>query len=136
MSQTNLLATRTIQQRAKALAMRLGKPDFQLKSKPMHDGSAHVEVNDAYYLIATERGHEVDRRRTNDVDELLYWVMEGLPSSMSWNYELAHRREGEDARRQAFAEQVELLGTLSPDWAARKRREQADILQRHPFRDG
>lgn len=135
MGQIKLLDTPTIQSRAKAMAARLGKPDFQVRSEPMHDGSRHVEVSDAYYLVATERGLETERKRTNDVDELLYWIMEGLTSSMSWDYELAHRREGEDFRRQGFAKQVELLDTLYPEWGARLRREHEEILQRYPFRD-
>jgi hypothetical protein len=136
MNGIKLLDAGTIQNRAKALAARLGRPDFTLRSKPGHDGSYHLEVGDAYYLVVTERGLELERRRTEDVDELLYWAMEGLTSSMSSNYELANRREGEDSRRQAFAKQVELLATVSPAWAERQRQEQAEILGQHPFRDG
>jgi hypothetical protein len=136
MNGVELLNAGTIQDRAKALAARLGKPGFTLRSKPGHDGSSHLEVRDAYYLVVTERGLELERRRTEDVDELLYWAIEGLTSSMSLNYELANRREGEDSRRQAFSKQVELLATISPAWAERQRREQAEILSRHPFRGG
>lgn len=133
---TKLLDTRVIQSRANALAARLGKADFRLKSEPMHDGSPHIEVSDAYQLIVTERGQELERRRTTDADELLYWVMAGLTASIAWAYERAHRHEREDERRQAFGKQVELLATLSPKWAERQRREQAEILRRYPFRDG
>lgn len=135
MTNAKLLGIPTIRTRAKALSTRLGRSDFQMHAEPMHDGSRHVEVSDAYYLVATERGHELDRWRTNDVDELLYWLMEGLTSSMARDYELAHRREGEDTRRQWFAKQVELLAELSPQWAARLQGEQEAVLKQHPFRD-
>lgn len=135
MSPIKLLDVEMIQSRAKALAAQLGKRDFHLPCVPMHDGSRHVEVSDAYYLVAADRDHETERKRTTDADKLLYWVAEGLTSSISWDYELAHRREGEDSRGQGFAKQVELLATLSPDWADRRRQEQADILRQHPFRD-
>jgi hypothetical protein len=128
-----LFDTATIQRRAKDLAASLGKPDFRLRSEPMHDGSSHLEVGDAYYLIVTERGEDLSRRRTRDVDELLYWVMAGLTWKMASDHELAHRRKGEDTRRQLFAKQVELLATISPEWAERQRREQAAILERYPF---
>lgn len=135
LSQPKLVGLATIRSRAKAMAERLGEPTFELRSQPMHDGSHHVEISDAYYLITTERGQELHRRRTTDVDELLYWLMGSLTSSMSWSYELAHRRVSEDSRRQAFAKQVELLSTLSSEWAERRQKEQADILERHPFHD-
>ena len=102
----------------------------------MEDGSPHVEVRDTYHFVIRERGIELSRRRTSDLEELFYWIMEWLASSMSWDYELRHRRKGEDPRRQGFAKQCELLAALSPEWAERKRAEQAEILDRHPYHDG
>jgi hypothetical protein len=131
-----LVDFRVIQRRVKALAGSLGKSDYTIRSGSPEDGSPHVEVSDAYYFVVRERGVELSRRRTSDLDELLYWILEGLASSIAWDFELRHRREGKDPRRQGFAKQVELLATLSPDWAERKRAEQAEILKRHPFRDG
>ena len=135
MREAELLDTQTIQSRARELAARLGAPSFKLQFEPMHDGSRHLEVSDAYYFVATERGVELERRRTTNVDELLYWVMERLTGSLSWDYELTHRRQGEDSSLQAFAKQTELLAMLSPEWAERQRRKHAGILSRYPFRD-
>jgi hypothetical protein len=135
MKQPTLLDFGEIRARAKALAERLGEPDFSVRSRPTHDGSPHVEVTDAYYWVVTERGQEIERRRTMDVDELLYWLLAGLTFSMAIEYELTRRRTGEDTRRQWFAKEVELLEELSPDWADRKRREQAETLKRHPYQD-
>ena len=136
MNEVDLLDVRTLQRRAGELAASLGLAEFRLASEAMHNGSPHLEVTDVYYLVVTERGCELERRRTMDADELLYWVMEGETSSLAWDHERTHRRRGEDPRRQAFARQIELLATLSPEWAERRRREQAEILGRNPFRDG
>src|SRR5262249_7660203 len=125
-----------IQARVTALATRLGKPGFAIDARPLGDGTPHIEVTDAYYFVSSERGEEYERRRTTDLDELLYWIIAGLTSQRSWDYEVRHRIRGEDARRQAFAEQIELLAILSPAWAHRQKAEQAEILSRHPFRDG
>ncbi|HEX8402068.1 MAG TPA: Imm63 family immunity protein [Allosphingosinicella sp.] len=134
-SEAKLTGAACIQKRAHELASQLGKLDFQLPSKPSGDGSHHLEVRDAYYLVVTDRDHEVERRRTTDPEELLYWLMEALTSSLSWTFERGRRRESEDPRRQAFEKQLKLLGTLSPDWARRRSQEQTDILSRHPFSD-
>lgn len=125
----------SIQRAAEDLAARLGEMDFKVSAKPTHDGSLHIEVSDAYYLVVSERGMEVDRKRTKSSQELLFWVMDRLISSMAWDYELAHRRKGEDVRRQGFAKQIELMAQLSSEWAERKRRELSEILSLHPFND-
>jgi hypothetical protein len=101
-----------------------------------HDGTPHVEVGDAYHFVVCERGSELSRRTTGDLDELLYWVFAAITFSMACAWEVRHRRAGEDFRRQMFARQVELLAMLSPVWAEREEAEHQAILARHPFRDG
>ena len=101
----------------------------------MGDGSDYLVVSDAYYLISEERGIELNRRRTTDEDELLYWAIQPLIISMSWDYELRHRREGEDSRRQAFSKEIDLLATLSLAWSERRTRDQAEVLKLHPMHD-
>ena len=135
MEGTGLLSSRTIQKKVKALARLLGQPALTINTQSMEDGSPHIEVGDAYYLVVRERGNELSRKRTTDPDEILYWIMEGHTSALSWDFEVRNRRDGEDSRRQAFARQVELLAVLSPQWAERQRLEQAKILERHPFHD-
>jgi hypothetical protein len=129
------LSVSAIQHRATDLARQLGRSDFTINSKPSGDGSPYVEVDEAYRFIIEERGVEVVRRTTSDLDELLFWIMRGLTFSMAWDFELRNRREGEDSRRQAFAKDLELLERLSPPWAERQRLEYIQILRDHPFHD-
>ena len=136
MNESNdLLDVPTIQRRVKALAGRLGRSDLTIRSSSTQDGSPHIEVDDSYSFVVCERGVELQRRKTTDLDELLFWILENVTSNLAWNYELQHRRDGEDSRRQAFAKQVELLSLLSPDWGDRQKAELEEILARHPFRD-
>ena len=46
-----------------------------------------------------------------------------MTGEMAARYELAHRVEGEDFRRQVFAHQLELLAKLDPEWRRRRIRE-------------
>ena len=135
MIDNKLLDARMIQRRVNALAARLGEPNFTIHSQSMEDGSPHIEVSDTYYLVVRERGAELSRKPTTNLDELLFWIFEGLTAQMAWAFELRHRHEGEDSRRQAFAKQIDLLSTLSWEWAERLRAEQTAILERHPFND-
>ena len=132
-----LLDVRMIERRAKALAAQLGVSEDYLTalSETREDGSPHIEVSDAYYFIVRERGIELRRRRTADLDELLCWILEGIVSSLSWDFELRQRRAGEDSRRQGFVKQVELLRKLSPAWVERQERHHEEILKHHPFHD-
>lgn len=131
----HLLDIRLIQRNVKSLARQLGKEDFTIATRPWGDGSPYVEVEDAYHFIVEERGVELERRKTADLDELLYWILKGLTSRLSWDYELRNRRENEDSRRQAFAKEVELMSSLSPAWGERLRAEQERILASYPFHD-
>ena len=86
--------------------------------------------------VVTERGSELERRRTDDPDVLLYWLCSDVTFDMAVRYELEHRRPSEDFRRQLFKQQEELLRSLSPVWAERDREEKKAVLAKHPFDDG
>lgn len=101
------------------------------------DGSLHLEFPAGRYaVVATERGQEVSRRETSDIDELLYWLFASAAWSRGWAYELAHRHPTQDSRRIAFATTLDAIGQISPVWRTRMCDEQALILAEHPFRDG
>ncbi len=54
---------------------------------------------------------------------------------MALEYELAHRIESEDFRRQYFRKDIELLESVDPKWAERRRQEYERILAKHPYDD-
>lgn len=97
----------------------------------------HVEVKDGqYHYVAVERGAEVFRESTSDLDELLYWIFEGVTFSMACAYELEHRIPGQDFRRLMFSKQVELLTSIDPAMGRRVEDEIAQTLRGAPFNDG
>jgi hypothetical protein len=96
----------------------------------------HIEVDSrAYHYVVVERGQELSRFTTHDVDELLYRIFQSVTSDLAFTYELAHRVEAQDCRRLAFQRQVELLSQLSPSWGERDADEHQRILRTHPFDD-
>ena len=105
-------------------------------TSPSHDGSPHVEYEGrTLFYVRTERGSEYERRATDDPDELLYWLIRDAASAAALDWELRHRREGEDSRRQYFLLEIELLAKVSNLWAERARERQEQILRDHPLRD-
>ena len=99
-------------------------------------GHPHIEINSAgYHFVVIERGKELERRTTHDLDELLYWIFESVTSGLAVSYELQHRISSQDCRRLIFARQLELLRLLNPTWADRRQEKNRSILQQHPFND-
>jgi hypothetical protein len=120
------------------LAERIGASGYVLPTYGRTDDCArpHIETDSrCYYYVIVERGQELERIATNDVDELLYHVFGNITFSLACKFELTHRRENWDCRRLIFKHQVELLSTLSPQWGERKTQEQEKILQQHPYDD-
>ena len=123
---------RSAQELARALARRLGIPTrhLQIGEVATHDGGAHLEVDadGTLHRVVTERGQELSRRTTDDVDELLYWVFEAATFGVACDWEVRHRVEGEDVRIGIFRHQFDLLDQLDPTWTDRRRRELGPIL--------
>jgi hypothetical protein len=109
---------------------------FSVASSATHSGAPHVEiVGDEYHFVVTERGSEFERRKTNDIDQLLYWLVSGDVGQLARYWELERRVDGQDSRRLWFAKEVELLQTVKPEWAKRKEQHQQGVLKEHPFND-
>jgi hypothetical protein len=88
-----------------------------------------------YFYAAQERGRELFRRTTRELDELLEWVMSDITWSLASRYELAHRVPGRDFRRLMFATWVELATGLDPAWGAHVQAYVDETLARSPYDD-
>lgn len=109
---------------------------YGFQTKRGDDGSEHVEiVGNEYHLIATERGLELERRKTRDKNELFYWLISDIAFWHGVKFELKNRDENRDCRRLIFDKQIELLEKVDKDWAKRKKSEIEKILAENPFSD-
>jgi hypothetical protein len=99
-------------------------------------GRPHIEVADySYHYVIEERGQEISRFTTTDLDELLFQTFRDTTFRLACNFEVKHRVEMQDCRRIMFDHQVHLLSLLSPAWAAREAGEHKKILADSPFDD-
>lgn len=87
------------------------------------------------HFIIVERGNELERKITKNLDDLLYWIFDIITFRQALDYELQNRNENFDSRRIFFRKQEELLSLISIDWKEKKENEHKDILKHHPFRD-
>jgi hypothetical protein len=99
-------------------------------------GRAHIEVDArGYHYVVQERGEEFQRRTTQDVDVLLYWIFDVATFSLAMRHATKHRVPAKDDRRILFPKQAELLAQLKPHWGDWARAQHLEILERHPFDD-
>ena len=124
-----------VRARATDYARRLGIRNLTIDSAPRGDESPYIEISDVYHFVVEERGLELERRKTRDLDELLYWVFDGVTFTVASSFELRNRRPNEDSRRQLFAKQEELLNLASEAWGHRKEVEHKGVLANYPFND-
>src|SRR5688572_20312308 len=103
-----------------AMASSIAAPQRSLPTYGHSEDGArpHIEtLSGAYHYVVVERGCELERRRTPDYQQLLYWVFADVTHTMAFHYELHHRVANQDSRRIAFAKQIELMARLSPVFA-------------------
>jgi hypothetical protein len=102
-----------------------------------HGETAHDDADDAcmWHYVTVERGQELERKTTSDLDELLYLIFASVTFSMAVKYEGKHRVSGQDFRRIMFQKQEELLGRLNENWQRREEEEHRLILAKYPFDD-
>ncbi|WP_324131828.1 Imm63 family immunity protein [Bosea sp. (in: a-proteobacteria)] len=95
----------------------------------------HVEVSNLYHYVVRERGQEIRRWKTVELDLLLFWIFADVTFQMACEYEVSHRQLGEDSGRQRFAKQEELMARLSRSWVLKLASEHHDTLLRSRFND-
>lgn len=90
----------------------------------------HIEVAGPHMSwVVVERGKEWERRTTDDLDELLYWIFRSVISEMSSKFAARHPVEGKEFRYPMFRKELELMGTLSPAWRSRLIAELGHLLR-------
>ena len=93
-------------------------------------GHPHIEINGILMSYVTvERGQEIERHSSVDLDDILYWVFQSVTFSMAAKWELQHRVESEDFRKLLWQKQFELLDKLHPAWTRRRREELGPLLE-------
>jgi hypothetical protein len=129
---------REIKKEVDRLAARVGASADLLPTYGYSEDGArpHIEVDArGYHYAVVERGQEISRITTSDLDELLFHVFAHVTFELASQYELKHRVKHQDFRRLMFRRQIELLTVLSPTWAEIESQSHERILRQHPYTD-
>lgn len=94
-----------------------------------------VDKNGNFHYVHIERGKEFDRKSTDKLDELLYWIFSDVTFWIAVKYELNNRIGNQDNRRITFEQQEKLIGIISESWRHLVHEEHKQILMNNPFDD-
>lgn len=99
--------------------------------RPIDGGYPYVWEDDdgRFHWRVVERGQTLERRTTDDRDELLYWVFASTTFTMAGRWASRFPVPAEEYRVTLFRRQFELLHTLEPRWARRRRTELIERLR-------
>src|SRR5688572_29569388 len=89
-----------VEARVRELATSIGATGDELPTFGRSEDGArpHVEVNaSGLHFVVVERGEELERVTTNDLDELLWRVFESITFSLACGYAGKHRVRGHDS---------------------------------------
>jgi hypothetical protein len=131
-----LLTLAEVRSEVTRIMSRVGGPPVYMEphyGQSDQDGSSHIEIDDRYHYVTCERGRELSRRSTPELDTLLYWIARDVSWSVASH--VTTHKGGQDRRRTAFRYWVNSIARLDAGWAKRVEAEQADILREHPFVD-
>jgi hypothetical protein len=126
-----------IKNRVEELAQKINAPNHMLPSygSIKYDALPYIEIDNLglMYYVVFERGLELERKMTDQLDELLFWIFAPVTFWMASQYELEHRNTSQDSRRIMFSKQLELLGQLSEKWKVQEQEEHQRILRVAPY---
>jgi hypothetical protein len=132
-----LLTLPAIRKRVKTLAKAINAPKELITISGCYKWDTEfIEIDECgYHYILTERGNEIRRRSTKNIEELLYWIFEEITFSMASDYELDNRKPNVDSRRLLFDKQLELMALIGHEFKIRLEKEFGLILKEVPFVD-
>ncbi|WP_312105506.1 Imm63 family immunity protein [Pygmaiobacter massiliensis] len=110
-------------------------PLFSENSSVFSDGASIYVDNLKCHYIIMERGKINKQYESEKLDDIMYILFESITFSLASDYELEHRNEHEDSRKQLWEKQLELLAKIDIKFVDRCKREIDSILKIAPYRD-
>ncbi len=111
-----------IKEIVESLASRINAPEMYLPTYGISEDGArhHIEKQGTeYHWVIVERGEELQRRKTKEIKELMFWVFDTVTSEMASRLEVENRIENEDFRIQMFRIKEELIEKIDPEYRNR-----------------
>lgn len=109
-------------------------PMFSESDQIFSEGASIYVSNSKYYYVIMERGKINKKYESENLDDILYPLFESITFSLGCDYELKHRRNNEDSRKQIWEKQLKLLGKIDVQFEENCKKEIESILEIAPYR--
>lgn len=109
-------------------------PLFSESDHIFSEGASIYVSNSKYYYVIMERGKINKKYESENLDHILYPLFESITFSLACDYELKHRRDDEDSRKQIWEKQLKLLGKIDARFEKKCEEEIKSILEIAPYR--
>lgn len=122
-----------IKETIESLAKRINAPEIYLPTYNNSEDFArpHIEKHgNELHWVVIERGQELERRKTTELKELLFWVFDSVTFEMATKEEVKNRNEDEDFRIQLFKIQEKLIGKIDPDYQKALHEKHSKLLRK------
>jgi len=107
---------------------------FDVCTSPTNTEYPHIEFRgNEYHFVVTDRGTEILRKKTTDVKELIFWLVEPDIFELAITWELKHRVKSQDPRRVMFAKQTEFMEQACPEYVDMLKFLHQELLNKKPF---
>ncbi|WP_159917524.1 Imm63 family immunity protein [Pantoea sp. 18069] len=105
-------------------------------NSPQPDGTPYINTNNnQYHYIIEERGNIFQKKSTDSLDLLIYWIVSDIVFDISVEYELNHRKENKDSRRLIFEHELHLFKKINNAWYEKRKKEIEITLINAPYED-
>jgi len=124
-----------VRDRMEKLAQKIGASSRDLPTFGESIDGAHPNVEyseGCYSYVVVERGLELRRRTTRDVEELLYWTFSDITCSMASAYAAGKER----FREVMFRYQLRLMSNLNEEWRRCEELRIRKVLDEYPLVEG
>ena len=121
-----------------ALLQRAGLPadGFKIVPGPIFNEGLYYEIHGATHIIGYfERGTNNILIQTNNIDELYYYIVEGIVSNYAIDYELKHRIPFQNCNRIYYDKMLEWMKKIDESYYERFQSDFYKMLDEEPFDD-
>lgn len=107
-----------------------------VKNKPaFSEGTTVILDDEGFHYVIKERGRLLKQIDCDNTDDILYLIFNHITFELAVDYEVEHRKENEDFRRQLFKKQIALMNKVNRNFSKRRKKEIDAILEKAPYKD-
>ena len=109
-------------------------PMFTEQGRVFSDGNSVYVTETEYHYVVMERGKVNECYRGEHLDDILYPVFNDITFTLAMEYEIEHRNNDVDSRKERWRKQLELLEAIDIKFVETRKKEIEEILKKYPFR--